>query len=336
MHDERFEGELRALVHRLAPASAPPQLGRRIATALDEADRTRTSRPRWNFTTVAAVGLMLVVAALATRFGPGLLEQRGQGSGSRPTAPSVDLATAYAVLEANSLEITAGHRRFGPPSGNVEVHSDPGGTTYRTLEAVWSAGGTEMRLFIYFAADERQWWVSEIRTYDGLEPGDWITYPGPLFKTEKGKAYAGDVHLTSQTGRVGGSLIITGMRLSAFAPDQPSGRTTQCPAGPITRGTDATDPTADGGPLAGRGLAEMSPDQVRSVVMAAGYCVGWRYEYRTDEANRRFGELWCVPPTGRVTSAAYGREGEVVVFVTPYGNPVMTPRPQPRPEAGCT
>jgi len=33
-----------------------------------------------------------------------------------------------------------------------------------------------MRLFIYFHADENNWWSSEVRTYNGQEGADWIYY----------------------------------------------------------------------------------------------------------------------------------------------------------------
>ena len=58
---------------------------------------------------------------------------------------------------------------------NVDVHSDPGTLTYRTLEATWRENGVEMRLNMYFAGDAASTWVEEVRIYDGEVDGKWLT-----------------------------------------------------------------------------------------------------------------------------------------------------------------
>ncbi len=73
--------------------------------------------------------------------------------------------------------------------------------------------GVEQRVNLYLAADETDWWVSEIGTSDGSADGYWIRYPGPLFKTPVGEPFYGDVHLVSDLGPVHGELDFDGLLL---------------------------------------------------------------------------------------------------------------------------
>ncbi len=74
----------------------------------------------------------------------------------------------------------------------LTAHSDPGDATYTTLELTWPDGNnnaTEMRLFMYFKSDGDNWWVNEMRTYDGTIPGDWIYYRNNYFSTPRGSMF---------------------------------------------------------------------------------------------------------------------------------------------------
>lgn len=106
-----------------------------------------------------------------------------------PAQQSINWRTPYAFLTANSMAITANGKVFRgipDPGTVVSVHSDPGNTNYTTLEVTWKELGVEMRVFIYFAAREiqtvngpsRVWYISEIRTYNGMTQGDWLYYSG--------------------------------------------------------------------------------------------------------------------------------------------------------------
>ena len=73
---------------------------------------------------------------------------------------------------------------------------------------------------MYFEADDTDWWVREIRTYDGQAQGDWVTANGPFFKTPLGAAFEGDVTIDLE-GRPAPSLELvravltfTGLRLA--------------------------------------------------------------------------------------------------------------------------
>jgi hypothetical protein len=116
----------------------------------------------------------------------------------------------------------------------VSLDSDPGSDTYRTLEATWYEGASEMRLNLYFEADADRWWVRELRTYDGQPVPDWITYPGPLFETPLGETYAGEVELHSSLGNVPGTLEIRGLALAVPGFGRGSSRPTCLSTSPVS------------------------------------------------------------------------------------------------------
>jgi hypothetical protein len=140
---------------------------------------------------------------------------------AEPAGEPIAWDTGCVQLTADWLRIypdTAGDdpsQVFTADGVAVSLNSDPGGDTYRTLEATWYEGPSEMRLNLYLDADEDSWWVRELRTYDGQPTPDWITFPGPLFETPLGEAYAGDVVLDSRNGNVPGTLEVHGLTLSA-------------------------------------------------------------------------------------------------------------------------
>ncbi len=45
-----------------------------------------------------------------------------------------------------------------------------------TLEAYWTENSVEMRLYVYLKLNGGDWEVEKIRTYNGLEDGDWLEY----------------------------------------------------------------------------------------------------------------------------------------------------------------
>ena len=199
---------------------------------------------------VLAVGL---VAALSTGLlavslsGPSADRAGGFGApGASPSAMTspasrqpIDWDTGCVHLTADEMRIntdTAGDEpgQVFTVEDPVMLNSDPGADTYRTLEATWQEGGSEMRLNLYFAADEDSWWVREVRTYDGQPTPDWITYPGPLFETPLGETYAGRRRCCDrQPGERAGHARDRGMTLSApdFGPGTGPATCTQTVAG---------------------------------------------------------------------------------------------------------
>ena len=75
--------------------------------------------------------------------------------------------TDVVSLTAREFSIVAGGKTFRAATPKVDVQSDPGDATYRTLEATWQENGVEMRLNLYFGGDATAWWVDEVRIYNG-------------------------------------------------------------------------------------------------------------------------------------------------------------------------
>jgi hypothetical protein len=134
-------------------------------------------------------------------------------------ARTIRLETPQVHLDAVDLTVTIGDRTYRPTGrvvpdalqpgpGDVAVHSDPGWSSYTTLEVTWLDDGIEMRVFLYFASDGADWWISEMRTYNGDPSGEWITSTGEFLRTPLGRPFEGDFHE--------GKLDITGMSLQPF------------------------------------------------------------------------------------------------------------------------
>lgn len=104
------------------------------------------------------------------------------------TKNPVSWATPNVSLEADDFYIMTDGKKFFGNVTDVEVHSDPGSVAYTTLEATWFENGTEMRMNIYFGHKPNDFWkVTELRTYNGQTPGDWIYY-----KTIDGNGFLGN------------------------------------------------------------------------------------------------------------------------------------------------
>ena len=225
-------------------------------------------------------------------------------------------------LEADALEIRAGDAVF-TGQGPYAVHSATG-ELRRTLEVEWVEDGIEQRLYMFFAADDLDWWVTEVRTRDGYQNADWITYDDAdlLLATPRGKSYVGDLHL--RNGRSdreghpdGGELSIEGLRLAAFMPGTGPAALTDCEhvRASVRRGAEPLD---KGQPLAGTAIEDMSPSEAETLLREMGLCFTFRYVYRTSEEDPGLGysEVWCVAPTaGEVYYVTYLEDGEVVVSV---------------------
>lgn len=141
----------------------------------------------------------------------------------------VKLQTNDVYLEADEFKIFADNRQFflKPEDSLISLHSDPSlnHPDYTTLEAIWKENNVEMRLFMYFYKNNKEWWVGEIRTYDGKSPGSWIYYKPEkgfeYFKTPLGGYYgnyqnAGILRSTSSERGVKGEIHYKNLKLGAF------------------------------------------------------------------------------------------------------------------------
>ncbi len=338
MSDQRFERDLRAVLAEDAPDVAPATLrvalqqvvaGTRNRRAVSPGVLHRVGPILAGLASFALIGLVLTIAVVS-RTGP------VPGFGAAPNDASLSPTPAFlwdsgvVRLTADEARITAGGREFLVDPGPISVDSDPGSETYQTLELAWREHGREMRLYMYFEADNEQWWLNEVRTNDGQEPAEWVTYPGPLLRAPLGEPFTGSIERTSADGQHG--FRLEELRLEAFR----DGRTRESQDGcrPVAPPADAyagdaTDFMAD------TGLLEMSPDEAADWLAVRALCVNWRFQYRTDDQGSGYGEYWCVPPRGVITDLAPDSNGHLVVFVQTPGDPILPHRPQPAVGWGC-
>ena len=182
----------------------------------------RTSAPRVLLAAAAAVAAIVAVVATSGGDDPARLHT-GPADDAETAAPTTTtpapsgfhVETRQVSLTADAVAIDAAGKRFvtAPP---IQVHGDPGVPgEYTTLELTWTEHDVEMRLFVYFRSDGREWWSDEIRTYDGRSPGEWITYTGEFFRRPLGSPFQGDFDVSGvdpETER----LRISNARLEAF------------------------------------------------------------------------------------------------------------------------
>ncbi len=180
--------------------------------ALDEQRKRRRAR-----TTFGAVGAL--AAAIAVVVGVMNYNQSGGRVSVKPPVQGQPLGgqvfwqseSNLVQFKADDFLIEANGKKFTAHDTPVTVGIDPGSAAYWTLEVTWQEHGVEMRMNIYFASDGRDWWGTEIRTYDGRIEGDWIEYHGTYFKTPLGQPFVGDLDLSDKAS--GASLHVHGLWL---------------------------------------------------------------------------------------------------------------------------
>ncbi len=337
MNDLAFERELRSTLHALAPADVPASLSNSLAT-LPDGHRRRLAALLWPGTighrlaaatmSLLAVTVVVVLASVvAFGYGLHLPTAPDAGSGSR----QFDWHTQVASLQADAVTIDAGGRTFHVPAG-AQVHSDPGDSAYQTLELDWTEQGIEQRLYMYFAADNADWWVSQIRTYDGNNPPGWVYYQAPELKAGRGQSYDGNVDLNGSGDHGSGRLRMTNVRLSAFASGTGVAYQPGCiAAGPIASGADQLVAQTGNPPIAGVDLhAAMSAAEADAGLNRAGICHEFRYDYPASNS----GQTWCTAPPGNITWWVFGSHGELILFVE--AGPAETLAPNAPYFVGCS
>ncbi|MFN8620732.1 MAG: hypothetical protein U0869_08330 [Chloroflexota bacterium] len=233
-------------------------------------------------------------------------------------------------LTADSLSLVSGGTTY-TGAGPADIHSDPGDATYRTLEVEWQEGGARPGVTVYLTADRDSWWVTELRAGERSSRQGQVTLPIPAIRAPIGGTWTGDLHLADGTT----TLDLTGVTLRAFAPGTIPAQLRFCRPGlPAGGDPDTTDPLAPGQPLAGTGIATLTPAGAKALLQSMGLCHVFHYDVSFGDGTG-FGELWCDPPPGRITGVRYGMDGEVLVFVEDATPQLHTPRPQPPVGWGC-
>lgn len=267
---------------------------------------------------LVGVGALLIAA-----LGTGVLGVGGQGTtglGSNRGPDLIDWHTEVVDLQAQEFWIDANGQRFTAQVGDVEVDSDPGNATYRTLEARWMEHGVEMRLNLYFAGDDTSSWIDEIRVYNGKPQPDatWLEeWRGTWFKTPIGGVAAGNLDLSAP----GGSLHIGGLLLRSTPFDGVNE--------PVTGGRPIPQGVEPGDLLRCTGIFQLSPREAETTLLSLGYRLSWRLETTTGP-NTGYAEPMANAPEGIIIHlAAVGTEGELIMFVAPFGDPKAVPVPFP-------
>lgn len=310
-----FNASLRAdaaVLRNLDFGPVPVAVRARVALATERRGGGGVSR--W-FALVAA-GALLLVALGSGVLGVGGFATTGLGSNGN----AIHWTTEVVDLQADDFWIQANGQRFTAAGSQVALNSDPGNATYRTLEAAWQENGVEMRLNLYFGGDKSSWWVSEIRIYNGRPNGDWLEWKGTWFKAPLGAAWTGDLDLAV----AGGALHLGGLALRSMPFDgvnEPSG-------GGIALPADAR-PFSKGGALYCSGILQMTPKQAEAALLDLGYRLSWRLDTTTG-ANTGFSKIMATAPDGVIHQEPLpGSEGELIVFVAPFGDPAADPIPFP-------
>jgi hypothetical protein len=183
--------------------------------SLDEQRR----RP-WQLVAVAAAALFVVAALVWTNHGDSSVQPAASGT------TAVRFETPQVTLTADHYWIEIGGTRYDPNGLKVDVHSDPGDSTYTTLELLWTVDGIEMGGNYYFRSDGDHWWAYEIRTKNGKPPAtsDWVTFTGDHFVSPVGTPWTGTFDQTDTENGVTSHLHIDGMTLTTrFGTNTPNG-----------------------------------------------------------------------------------------------------------------
>jgi hypothetical protein len=320
--DGTLERRVATFLRDEAPGVAPPGLLDGALRQLDAAP-TPNARPRlagllrspeWLGLGLMAAFVVVVVGAVALGGGSGSRTGAGAGSGAG-SAPDYDGIR----FQASGLVIDAAAQRFTLDPAKATVTSDPGNTSFRTLEWSWTQNGVPMRLNLYFASDGSRWWASEVRTYDGRQPGNWLAATGRFFERPAGSAYDGPVDMTLPDAKAGtgvGRLHVDRLVLLPTFKQAIVASTT----GPVA------DP-GDGGPVAAPnafaagqllhciGAEKMTPQQLALYARGKGYPVEYRYLKDGYSATRE-------PPAGsELTDALWGSSGELIIFASAPAEP---------------
>jgi hypothetical protein len=270
-----------------------------------------------------AAGLLLLLAVFAGSAAVGAILQQ-QRSDLTSVSP-IHWTTEVAELAAADLWVEAAGQRFSPVGMPVSLVSDPGGPDFLTLEAGWQERGQEMRLNLYFGADQTSWWVNAIQAYDGREKPDWAAIKGTFFRSPLGRAWTGNVDLPLQAGAPGVQVHIRGLHLIArphagFV--QPKGGAPNPVPVPAPNGgapKPSTNLFARGGPLHCSGIFQMAPDEAHQALLKSGYAVTWRY------VKDGFSDARDTPPEGVIVDSLTGTSGEVIMFVVPPADVASAP-----------
>ncbi len=232
MSQPTFEETVRAALVSVAPADMPERLERRARSIAFTPPPTLRSRlatgagRRGIVALVAATATIVVVSAVVV-LRPGSPPDLGSGKAS-----PVDFHSAFGSLTARDFELVIGDRSFGAPLSNAGGRASTasptvfaGTSTFGSLELHWIERAAPMTLVVYFAADARSWWVSEIVASEGRSDGaGWLYFEGPFFERPVGTAFDANATIVSSRSTDGAdaTLRFGRLHLTAFESNAPT------------------------------------------------------------------------------------------------------------------
>jgi hypothetical protein len=299
----------------------PVPVSIRVDVAIAAERQSRGAVGRW--AAMAAVGAVLLIALGAGVFAAGGSSTPPPAGGGNP----VLWETSVVELHAADFWIETNGQRFSAIATPVDVRSDPGDATYRTLELTWKEHGVEMRLSLYFAGEGGMSWIDEIRIRDGKPQAEWRTVTGRFATAPLGAYWAGDldVEFPVAAGEPPAHLHLAGVALRSIPFDgvnEPVGV-------PGIVLDENARPFAAGGPLHCLGILQMPPKQAEAVLSSLGYRLSWRLETTTGP-NTGFAEPMPRAPDGVIIAEGVpGSSGELILFVAPFDDPAARALPAP-------
>ncbi len=151
------------------------------------------------------------------------------GSGK---ANPIDFRSTFGSMTAEDIELVIGDSTFGAPLSNAGGQASTtsptvfaGTSTFGSLEIHWIERAAPMTLVVYFAADARSWWVSEIVASEGRSDGaGWLYFEGPFFERPVGSAFDANATIVSSrsTYGAGATLHFARLHLTAFESSAPT------------------------------------------------------------------------------------------------------------------
>jgi hypothetical protein len=289
--------------------------------------------PEWPSTRRRAPYIMaaaLVAAVVITAVAVGATTGHRVDTNRGPAAPQpaaggvqpIHFETALVSMAADAFSIDVRGKTFStsPP---VDVHGDPCmRNEYTTLELTWHEHDVEMRLYVYFKSDGRDWWSNEIRTYDGAAQGEWVVYHGEFFRQPLGTPFVGNLDITglgehgTTADGVTGELHLTNLHLLAFR------RPAVCtnPTGRYALVASETPITMSVSPSGGYGVLVTLMDTTNCTPVDVGGAFNYRWAVQDPS-------IVAVTPDGTRAEVRAIRAGRTVLHVSaldPSGGTVVT------------
>ena len=292
----------------------------------------------------SAVGIVLALVLLAAVVVGGVARGgRVRRPPGRAVAPDASLAmdagdvlswrTDVVALAAREAWVEQDGLRFVGAAGRAD-RLRPGRPPRWTLEATWPERGRDQRLTLYFAADERTWWIDSVRTYDSAAKRAAMPRSRGRCSRRRSGRRSTATSTSDARGRRPDAVHLGGLRIAV----SPASTVNEPALGArnilVENGNPAVngDPFGLGGPLRCSGILQLTPQAAEARLLTLGYALSWRWQTATG-ANTGFSEPRATAPDrGWITDTAVGMNGELIVFVAnpdqPFGGPPRDPSPE--------